>query len=206
MAQIPGLDPTPPQEVTAVGIERGGIDILVRDWNEQAAAKARELVDRYGHPDEITRERLIWHNNGEWKRTEIVNEEVRHNFPQEHRDFLYQTVEFPVPEDRVEEIIRFSGNILIDRVKGEVTVRCENEEANRLTLNLMNQIIDGRKEAQSARDTLAETALEGRHQDLRERLHFTWQQFDQPADADRIYGAPDRDSDEETPEDDGPAE
>jgi hypothetical protein len=172
------------------------IRMLLENWESEPAERARELVEQYGRPDEVTRNRLIWHNNGPWKRTEIVNEEVTHNFPRAHNDFLYQTVEFPVPEEKVGEIAGFSGSILIDRVKGELTARCDTEKANMVTLNLVNQIIDGRKNAKSARDTFAETMLEDKHQDLGERLHFTWQQFEEPADPGTVYGSPDREESE----------
>lgn len=179
------------------GIDQGQISVqsaaegVLRDWEEEPAGVARELIERYGEPEEITANRLIWHNNGQWKRTEIVNEQVSHNFPKPHNDFLYQTVEFPVPEEKAGEIIQMSGSLLIDRVKGEVTARCDSEKANMLSLNLMNQIIDGRKNAKSARDTYAATMLEDKHQDLTERLHFSWQQFDEAADPGITYGGRD---------------
>lgn len=180
------------------------IEEILEDWADAPAEAARALIDEYGTPDEITEKRLIWHDNRPWKRTEIVDEEIAHNFPEEHKDFLYQTVEFPVPEDKVVELAAFNGSLLIDRVKGEVTARCDREEANILTLNLMNQIIDGRKNAKSARDTHAETVLENKHQDLTQRLAFVWQQFDETADPGTVYGAPDRPDETDSESEDSP--
>lgn len=192
------------QEQTARLFSEDQAESVIGEWEEAPAQAARRLIESYGVPQEITKNRLIWHNNGPWERTEIVNEEVEHNFPEPHTDFLYQTVNFNVPEEKVADIVGMSGSILIDRVKGEVTARCDSEEANFVALNLMNQIVDGRKDARSGRDTYAQTMLEGKHQDLAERLHFTSAQVEDPGDPGVVYGARETDTEvkkqEEQPE------
>lgn len=169
------------------------IDRVLQQWEEGPAEKAREMIEQHGPPDEITRKRLIWEDAGPWKRTEIVNESIPHNFPKPHHDFLYQTVDYNVPEDKVEDVIRMSGSILIDRVKGEVTARCDDESANFLTMNLVHQIVEGKKNAKSGRDTYAETMLDKKHQDLTERLVFHAPSMEDPSDPGIAYGGREED-------------
>jgi hypothetical protein len=173
-------------------------ETVLEQWEEAPREKAQELIERYGQPDEVTSNRLIWHDGDWWKRTEVVNEEIPHNFPEEHRDFLYQTVDYNVPEDKVSDVIALSGSLIIDRVKGELTSRCDSEEHNLLALNLAHQIVQGDHTAQSARDVLAQARLEGQHADLTERLTFSPEELDEPADPGVVYGArPEDEEDEE---------
>jgi hypothetical protein len=165
------------------------VENILNNWEAAPAQKARELIQEYGQPNEVTERRLIWHNNGVWKRTEIVNEEVAHNFPQPHQDFLYQTINYNVPEEKAGEIIQMSGSLIIDRVKGELTARCDSEEANLLAINLAHQIVEEKKNAKSGRDTYAEAMMEEKHQDMMERLLFSPEQIEDPADPGIIYGA-----------------
>lgn len=167
-----------------------GVDALLEEWNEGPRDLARELIEEYGQPDEATDRRLIWHNNSFWKRTEIVNEEIFHNFPEGHNEFLYQTVEYNVPIERASDLLSLSGSLLIDRVRGELTSRGDSEETNLLSINLAHQIVEGQHTPESARDLFAAAQFEDERQDLTERLLFTAEELDREiADPGLTYGA-----------------
>ena len=54
---------------------------------------ANQMIDKYGPPNEAIASRLIWYNNGPWKRTIVYRDEVLHNFPQLHSDVLEQFID-----------------------------------------------------------------------------------------------------------------
>ena len=47
------------------------------------------MIKKYGQPDEVMNMRLIWHDNGPWQITEIMNKEIDHNFPIPHKDAMH---------------------------------------------------------------------------------------------------------------------
>ena len=46
------------------------------------------MIAKYGSPQKATSKMLIWHNQSPFKRITIWNEEVPHDFPKPHVDFL----------------------------------------------------------------------------------------------------------------------
>ncbi|MEX1048404.1 MAG: hypothetical protein WED15_02665 [Akkermansiaceae bacterium] len=146
--------------------------VSLTQWNPDAREAAENMIEKYGRPQEVTEQRLIWHNQGEWKRTEVVNEAIPHNFPKPHKDMLYQTISYAVPEDKVGEVAALSGSIIVDRVKGEVTARCDAEKANFLSLNLVHDIVQGNKSPEEARRIYAEAMKQDKHQEYLEGFIF----------------------------------
>lgn len=133
------------------------------------------MLEQYGPPHEATPVRLIWHNNGPWKRTEVTRDELVHNFPTTHTDFITQWIDYRVPPERVVDLTRFDGSCLIDRTAGEVGARCDTESANILTLSLMHEIVSGTRTVEEARAMFAQTAAAfvlGRPTPYAERLLF----------------------------------
>ena len=132
------------------------LDQLTRDWNPAARQAAQAMFQKYGAPQEFTSQRLIWRNNGGWKETKVINEDVQHHFPHQHTDVLEQRIAMQVPPERISELAQFSGSILVDRTKGEIAARCDSEENNTIALNLVNDILRGRLNAEQARSRFAE--------------------------------------------------
>lgn len=132
------------------------LDQLTRDWNPAARQAAQTMFQKYGAPQEFTNQRLIWRNNGGWKETKVVNEDVQHHFPHHHSDVLEQRIAMNVPPEKIAELAQFSGSVIVDRTKGEIIVRCDTEENNTIALNLANDIIRGRLNAEQARSRYAE--------------------------------------------------
>ena len=137
-------------------VERETVTQIVAGWPKVARQAAETTVEKYGPPDEASASRLIWHNNGPWKRTVIYSDEVPHRFPTPHHDVLEQYIPYKVPVEKFSELAAFDGSVLIDRTKGEISARCEGEEANFLALNLAHDIVEGRHNVQSARTAYGE--------------------------------------------------
>jgi hypothetical protein len=137
-------------------IDQQRIEEIVAPWPKVARQAAQTTIEKYGPPDEASVSRLIWHENGPWKRTVVYSEEVPHRFPTPHHDVLEQYIPYKVPVEKFSELAAFDGSVLVDRTKGEISARCEGEEANFLALNLANDIVEGRKDVEAARAAYGE--------------------------------------------------
>lgn len=163
-----------PAESTA-GAQRMTAKESIGDWKQKPKEVAQKLIDKYGQPDEVTARRLVWYNTGQWKRTEIMNEETKHDFPIPHTDFLKQTIDYRVPPDKFDDLARFDGSVVADRTQGELSARCDKEEHNLLAINVARDVVNGDKTPEEARDFFAETVMaskNGEKPDYMQRLHF----------------------------------
>ena len=61
------------------------VNQLLSQWHGKPLEGAKKMIQKYGYPQEATMSRLIWYNNGPWKRTIIYKETVPHNFPTPHK-------------------------------------------------------------------------------------------------------------------------
>jgi len=133
--------------------------VLLEDWSrsplvEQQSPKetARRLMNKYGPPDEATLVRFIWFENDPWKRTEVHHTGPRHGFPVPHIDHLHQYIDYRVPPEKYEELCQYDGNVYIRPDRNELAATCDTEEANILTLNLVHDIVTGKKTVEEAND------------------------------------------------------
>jgi hypothetical protein len=123
----------------------------IDSWPEQSREAAKLVIDKYGEPDEVTESELIWHRRGEWKRIVASRAFYRHEFPAPHEDSVESFIDYRVPPEKASELASFDGSVIVERTAGEVSARCHDEEANRLALNLMHDIVTGAKTVEEAR-------------------------------------------------------
>ncbi len=154
--------PTPGR--TATIMTDSAIRDLVEEWPDAAKAAAEEMLARYGMPQEATLSRLVWHRNGPWKRTTVLRDEADHNFPVPHKDVLEQVIDYRVPIELIDDLAQFDGSLAVSRTRGEVAATCGSEHANIAAVNLMDEIVQGRKTPAEAREAftraMAQDALE----------------------------------------------
>lgn len=158
------------QRVDGAEVER-----IIAGWPEAPQNGARQLIEFYGPPNEATPTKLFWYRNGQWKRTEITSDVLVHNFPSPHSDFITQYIDYRVPIEKFDDIGGFDGSCLVDRTAGEAAARCDTEAANILTLNLMHEIVTGKRSVEDARETYAQNMVGytmGREAPHAERLLF----------------------------------
>lgn len=141
-------------------VDKAMVDRIIANWKPTPQEVARTVIAKYGMPQEATEMRLVWHNNGHWKRTELVNEEIPHSFPKQHPDMLKQTISYQVPIDKFDDLAEYDGSVIVERTKGEISARCDKEEANFLALNLADDIVKGKKSVKEARKFYAASVLE----------------------------------------------
>ncbi|MFN2431625.1 MAG: hypothetical protein ABR599_02185 [Gemmatimonadota bacterium] len=148
------------------------VDRIIAGWLAKPQQVARQLISQYGQPQEATAMRLVWHGNGPWKRTVLVNQEIPHNFPIPHPDMLEQVIDYRVPPEKFDELAAYDGSVIVERTKGEISARCDKEMANFLALNLANDIVEGEKSVDEARRFYAEAVIQKKHPEYMKGLVF----------------------------------
>ena len=169
-------------------VEPAEVESILADWPAAPKEVAAGLLDRYGPPNEATPARLIWHHNGPWKRTVVTRDEALHNFPTPHTDYITQTIDYHVPVEKFIEIAMFDGSCVPYRTTVEVSATCDNEATNFLSMNLMHDIVQGRRTVEQARQEFAEQTAAwamDRSAPYTERLHFTPSDPSETADPDK---------------------
>ena len=145
---------------------------LVGQWRAPSQELARQLLVKYGQPDEATPMRLVWHNKAPWKRMELVNFAIPHRFPAPHEDLLTQVIDYAVPADRADELLVYNGSLLIDRTRGELASRADSEAVNFLAINLANEILRGARTPEEARLVHAQAVQQAQHPQYKYGLLF----------------------------------
>lgn len=138
---------------------------IIKEWPDESREAAQLVIDAYGEADESTDSQLIWYDVGPWKRLVASRRYWRHEFPVPHIDSVESFVDYRVPVEKTSSISAFDGSVMIERTSGEVSARCHDEEANRLALNLMHDIVVGSKSVQEARDYYAHEFLSYRRKE-----------------------------------------
>lgn len=159
----------------AYSVAEDVVEAIVSHWPKAPQAGARQMLARYGPPNEATPTKLFWYRKAPWKRILVTSDVVTHNFPAPHSDYLTQWIDYAVPVDKFDEIGRFDGSCLVDRTAGEAGARCDSEAANTITLNLMHEIVTGSRSLEDARRVYAENMAGytmGRPAPYAERLLF----------------------------------
>jgi hypothetical protein len=158
------------QRVSLADVER-----IIETWPDPQKNVARQMLDKYGEPNEATPTKLFWYDNKPWKRTTITAESTMHNWPTVHSDFLTQTIDYRVPMSMYGLIAEFDGSVVPDRTRGELSARCDSEAANVLGLNMAHEIATGKRSVHDARRVSTENTVAynlGRKAPYAERLLF----------------------------------
>ena len=134
-------------------------EMIITDWPDTAKKAAKEMMDKYGNPDELTESMLIWENTGPFTHTIVYKEEIQHDFPMPHKDVLEQIINYDVPVDKYDELAAYDGSVIVERTRGTMAARCDKEGANYLALNLANDVIKGTKTVEEAREFYADAIM-----------------------------------------------
>jgi hypothetical protein len=147
------IEPIDPDDVESGADTRTGLDKVLEDWPKEPRASAERLMKEYGQPAEYSASQLTWHETKDgWKRTVLSKEEVPHEFPSRHTDFLEQFIDYKVPVDMFTPLAQFDGSLIVERTKGEMSARCGGTSMNFVAINLAHDIVTRRKTVDEARD------------------------------------------------------
>ena len=169
----------------AYTVSQADVDAIIDGWPPAPKKIAQETVEKYGLPNEATPTLLIWHDSGPWKRTIVTSDETAHDFPTPHTDYISQTLNYDVPVEKLPDLARFDGSLIVYRTAGQVTASCDNEPANVLAVNLMHEIVEGRMTPEEARKEFGEQTaawMMNREAPYTERI-----QFAQPSESETGY-------------------
>ncbi|MEX0647821.1 MAG: hypothetical protein WEA56_10715 [Balneolaceae bacterium] len=129
------------------------LDKVIENWPDNPRESAKRLRDYYGEPDEFSQSRIIWHNTDDgWKRTVLSREEIPHNFPAPHTDFLEQFIDYRVPLKYYSKLAEYDGSVIAERTKGELSARCGGTSMNFVAINLAHDIITEKRTVEEARE------------------------------------------------------
>lgn len=148
---------------------------IIRSWPPRERAVARELIEKYGEPQQFDRHALAWFDNGNWKRTIVYRRPPRLAKGTPARGFLQQTIGYIVPEDKLAELRRFSDRLQANSTAGELTFTSYSEATNLLGLNLADEIVIGRRSVAQARaffSRASRLAASGKSSPYLARLRF----------------------------------
>jgi predicted outer membrane protein len=151
------------------------LDEKIANWPARPKLAIQQMMGKYGPPNEVSSETVVWHDQGPFKRIMVTRKEIPHDFPLPHMDFLEHTVSYNVPSDKADELLAFDGSITIMRTAGELSARCDLEGHNILTLNLAHDIIRDNKTVATARKEFGQyTTMDyaGEHPAYVEKLLF----------------------------------
>ncbi len=154
-------------------VDQPMVDKIISTWKAEPKALAGKIIAKYGMPQEASANRLIWVGNGPWKWSELVNEEIQHDFPKPHHDMFKQVIAWKVPVNKFDDLAEYDGSVIVERTKGEVAARCDKEEANFLAINLAYEVVMGKKSPSDARKAYTEAVGEMKHPEYMKGLLFT---------------------------------
>lgn len=133
------------------GTKCADAESTIAGWPKVSMEVAKEMIAKYGQPQGVTSDMLVWNNNGPWKKTIVSRDVVQHNFPTPHPDLLEQSINYKVPVDKFDDMAAYDGSVILERTKGEMSARCDKEGANFLAINLGNDVATGKKDIAQAR-------------------------------------------------------
>lgn len=141
------------------GLAVRAANTVLAAWPEGPQRAARMLIEKYGPPAEISEGQLVWHDNGPWKRTVVFRDELEHNFPTRHFDSIQQSIHYKVPAEKIDDLAKLSGSLIVDRTGGLLSSRCDREESNFLALNLAHDVVRGQRGIEEARKFFGKTVV-----------------------------------------------
>jgi hypothetical protein len=130
---------------------------VIERWPGRPRSEARVLIAKYGEPSNFDDNSLVWYKNGPWQKTVVYRQAPRGILGFHSNDILEQTIAYLVPDGKIPEVKRFDGRIRFDKANGQLSSVSESENLNYLALNLVDEIVTDKRNADEARDFYRKT-------------------------------------------------
>ncbi|MCR4295125.1 MAG: hypothetical protein NUW21_06295, partial [Elusimicrobia bacterium] len=142
------------EEADLAGIALSGQtpESIILHWPTFSYRLARLMLSEYGQPVEASDRRLTWRDNGPWKKTVVYRKPPKERVLTGDSGRLAQSVAYRVAPDRLADLGRFDMDVEADKEAGRLTAISDSESENFLTLNLADEVIQGRRSPNSAKD------------------------------------------------------
>lgn len=148
-----------PAAVKSMPMDREKVNKMIAEWPERPRLGAQQMMTKYGPPQEATDMRLLWHDQGPYKRILVTRQETPHDFPKPHMDYLQHTIAYTVPAGKTDALLDFDGSVTVDRTAGEMSAKCDLEGHNTLTLNIAHDIVTGKMSVEEGRRAFGENVV-----------------------------------------------
>jgi hypothetical protein len=135
-------------------------------WPYLSSLAARQMIEKYGPPQGILADRVVWDFQRPWKRISVFNTDASP---------LEEVVDYDGPAYKFEKPLLFPYGSRVYAFDRELAARSNGEELNRLCLNLADDIARGHRTAEDARRFYLKTielAVSGKSSPYMERLRF----------------------------------
>lgn len=132
---------------------------MMGGWPKASMEAVMFMTKKYGPPAAMSKEMAVWGKTGPWKRTIVYAQEYVHEFPMHHTDVMQQFIDYKAPADKYDELAQYDGSVVVERTTGEISARCDKEEANFLALNLAHEIVTGKRKVKDARRMYGEQIM-----------------------------------------------
>lgn len=132
---------------------------MMNGWAAASKDAAMFMTGKYGPPEAMSKNMMVWGNTGPWKRTIVYAQEYPHEFPAHHTDVMQQFIDYQAPPAMYDDLAMYDGSVVVERTSGEISARCDKEGANFLALNLANEIATGKRSVQDARRMYGEQIM-----------------------------------------------
>ncbi|MFQ5743891.1 MAG: hypothetical protein ACE5HV_09925 [Acidobacteriota bacterium] len=132
---------------------------VIASWPDTAKTTAMEIAQKYGPPDIVGGDLLVWENVAPYVWIRVNSEEVHHNFPVEHKDVLDIAIPYKVPVSMHAKVAEFDGSAMIMRTQGLLVASCFKEGLDIAILNLANDVVRGEKTPAEERMAFAKVAM-----------------------------------------------
>lgn len=129
------------------GFDTATIEEMLKYWNfEGPKETVMKLTYAFGPPKNISVYDAKWDYIQGFHGVCVKDEEIPHDFPDPHKDWLYSCRKLAVPPALYTPLAEVSGSILIDGTKGLVTARCQMLIKNAVTLGFVEDVVAGKVE------------------------------------------------------------
>ena len=127
-------------------------DAIIAGWRPVAQRAAEWAIEKYGAPDEISEQTLVWNAKGPWKRIAVHCDQASRDLPLDHWNILEETIALTAPKRAADALDALRLGVHIGPQTGELTAISEAEETNFLALNVAAELLRGQRTMQEARD------------------------------------------------------
>ena len=146
---------SPQTDAAGAALQRLALaEATVAQWSDNSAQTARLFMEKYGDPDEVHYGRLVWNNNGPWRRT--VVRDVRPSYVEgDDLGVIEQTIDASLTPEQAAAVSTFDNRVQFNARSGELSARSDREALNMLRLNLAGEVAEQRMSAEQARISYA---------------------------------------------------
>jgi hypothetical protein len=154
-AELPVPEESPSKISVSPPVETPETTIV--KWPERPRSEARVMIAKYGEPSTFDDKSLVWYDNGPWQQSVVYRTAPQSLLGFRGKDILEQSIAYDVPDARLAALKSFDSRISFDKSNKKLSARSENENLNYLVFNLADEIVNGKRTVDEARDFYRKT-------------------------------------------------